>query len=404
VGKGRALTRFAYLCATAVGLTSGLSGALVLGRYLDMSGDQQLVQIIVSEAFALCAVLFVWWRVREDRRAVTGVPSVGAELSPVEAASAWMILAEFPGKFVRRATPVGVVVTAVIGVFGVVNVGAPWWSVLPVVAGGEIAVLSGMAVILFLFEQAARPRLKSLATALPSDFTPPERTRSLRLKTLPPLPLFTLGAAVVVGAFPATAHSGAVRLSIVYAIALPPVLVAAGLFLLVIRSLLDPIAELTAATRRAGEGDLSTPVPVATVDELGALGASFNQMLEGLREREALRDEVLRREDELRASRARIVAASDAERRRVERNIHDGAQQQLVALAVKLRMLEDRVGDDPDLRDALGEIGERLKSALQDLRELARGLHPSILTTDGLLAALEQPRRPRAVPGHSRWS
>jgi signal transduction histidine kinase len=113
-------------------------------------------------------------------------------------------------------------------------------------------------------------------------------------------------------------------------------------------------------------------------------------MLEGLREREGLREEILRREDELRASRARVVAASDAERRRVERNIHDGAQQQLVALALKLRTIEERVGDDPDLKRAVGDAGERLKSALSDLRELARGLHPSILTTDGLPPALEQ--------------
>src|SRR5215216_2627529 len=94
--------------------------------------------------------------------------------------------------------------------------------------------------------------------------------------------------------------------------------------------------------------------------------------------------------DQLTASRARIVEASVAERRRLERNLHDGAQQRLVTLAVQLRMAQERLRDDPSAAEAiLAAAGEELKHALQELRELARGLHPAVLSDHGLPAALQ---------------
>ena len=94
---------------------------------------------------------------------------------------------------------------------------------------------------------------------------------------------------------------------------------------------------------------------------------------------------------EVRASRARIVEAGDRERRRVERNLHDGAQQRLVTLSMALGMIRDRAGGSApaglarELDDAIVE----LRGAIGDLRRLARGIHPAILTNEGLGAALE---------------
>jgi signal transduction histidine kinase len=88
--------------------------------------------------------------------------------------------------------------------------------------------------------------------------------------------------------------------------------------------------------------------------------------------------------EELAASRARIVQAGDAERRRLERNLHDGAQQRLVSLALMLRLAARRHPGDPDLERA----GEELAHALQELRELARGIHPAVLTERGLEPAV----------------
>jgi PAS domain S-box-containing protein len=94
--------------------------------------------------------------------------------------------------------------------------------------------------------------------------------------------------------------------------------------------------------------------------------------------------------EQLAASRARIVEAGDAERRRLERNLHDGAQQRLVALALTLRLAERRLDSDPAAaRALLGRAGSELDQALAELRELARGLHPAVLTERGLRPAID---------------
>lgn len=103
-----------------------------------------------------------------------------------------------------------------------------------------------------------------------------------------------------------------------------------------------------------------------------------------------LEERVAEQVEQIRESRARIVEASDESRRRIERNIHDGAQQQLVAISLDLRMLAEgtAVLSPDELRSQLDETHANLKAALDDLRELARGLHPAVLSTDGLEAAL----------------
>ena len=102
-----------------------------------------------------------------------------------------------------------------------------------------------------------------------------------------------------------------------------------------------------------------------------------------------LNDELRDRLEELAASRARIVNAGDVERRRLERNLHDGAQQRLVALALALRLVSGKLESDPDVaRELLAGAGRELALALDELRELARGLHPAVLTDRGLGAAV----------------
>jgi signal transduction histidine kinase len=87
----------------------------------------------------------------------------------------------------------------------------------------------------------------------------------------------------------------------------------------------------------------------------------------------------------------RIVRAADEERRRIERDLHDGAQQRLVALALQLRGAQRQLGasTDPEVERLLAEAVAELQVAVEELRELARGVHPAILTEDGLAAALE---------------
>ena len=107
-------------------------------------------------------------------------------------------------------------------------------------------------------------------------------------------------------------------------------------------------------------------------------------------ENERLQAQLRARVEELRRSRARIVEAGTAERRRLERNLHDGAQQRLVALSLTLRLAQGRLRKDPDgAENLLGGAQDELGRALEELRELARGIHPAVLSDRGLKAALE---------------
>jgi PAS domain S-box-containing protein len=103
-----------------------------------------------------------------------------------------------------------------------------------------------------------------------------------------------------------------------------------------------------------------------------------------------LNAELHTRLEELAASRARIVTAGDVERRRLERNLHDGAQQRLVALSLALRIAQSKLDSDPAAaKRVLSGASDELALALDELRELARGLHPAVLTDRGLSAAVE---------------
>ncbi len=103
---------------------------------------------------------------------------------------------------------------------------------------------------------------------------------------------------------------------------------------------------------------------------------------------ERLKAELRARVEELRVSRVRIVEAADDARRRIERDLHDGAQQQLVSLALDLRMLKARLGDS-GLASTVDQLGAKLAEALAELREFARGIHPAILSERGLGPAVE---------------
>jgi|SRR5829696_3124880 len=136
----------------------------------------------------------------------------------------------------------------------------------------------------------------------------------------------------------------------------------------------QPAAVLTHDAEREEERDLVRAVSAAAALTL---------------ENERLAAELRAKVEEVIASRARIVESGDAARRRFERDLHDGAQQRLVSLALRLRVLSSKVNGDSDVAGDVEEARRELDQALEELRELARGLHPSVLTDRGLAAALE---------------
>ena len=160
--------------------------------------------------------------------------------------------------------------------------------------------------------------------------------------------------------------------------------------------------ELPSSTGRAVTQVLAGGAPVAALvhdpalfddpDLIESVGATAGLVLEN----ERLAAEVRAQLAEVRASRARIVAAADDERRRLERDLHDGAQQRLVELSLKLRIAQ--TGADPATAMALERAQDDVERALGELREFARGVHPSVLREDGLDAAVEVLARGASLP------
>jgi signal transduction histidine kinase len=154
-----------------------------------------------------------------------------------------------------------------------------------------------------------------------------------------------------------------------------------------------PVAEPVAAPGRAITALVRDGRQIAAVSHTAALadlerglGAAIRLALEN----ERLQAEALAQLENLRASRVRIVETGDAERRRLERDLHDGAQQRLLALSYDLRLarVEAQADDDPQTGSLLTQATNQAQAALEDLRELAHGIYPAILAEAGLAAAL----------------
>jgi len=126
---------------------------------------------------------------------------------------------------------------------------------------------------------------------------------------------------------------------------------------------------------------------LSTVARQAALGVHNGRLAVEL---SARLDEIRRQAEELAASRARIVQAQHAERRRIERDIHDGVQQEIVALMASLRLARNQLRRDPAVADAmLAELQEEARQTLEDIRDLAQGIHPAVLADRGLVEAIE---------------
>jgi signal transduction histidine kinase len=161
------------------------------------------------------------------------------------------------------------------------------------------------------------------------------------------------------------------------ALGLPLVL---GAALLAARSVSKPIVRLTREVRTISGGDLDRQVPVEGEDEVGELSVAFNAMTADLSRSYTM----------LQESRKRIVVAQDEARRKMERDIHDGAQQQLVSIAVKLGLVKMLLTKDMDKATGmLDQLKVETTDALNALRDLARGLFPPLLQEKGMVTALE---------------
>ncbi len=384
---------------TGLLLITALTGAVMMtwiAGYLQLSASQAVAGYLIMLVPIGTGVFIVLARERPTLVTAARWSPHGAD--PEYAAACWnAVVRGIPRTVVRcflggLAGTVPAAVALVAYWHEPAYAGPPLWAALA--TGGAAALV----ISTFGLEIWLRPIIDQIAARLPADFEPEPGALRLRTKALAPLPVVAFYGALAVGAFADVRTSGSLRLLIALAIATATVGISALVFFVITRSALAPLDELLAATERVRVGDLGAPVPVVTADDLGHLARSFNLMLEGLRERESLRHHNERLTEALRASLARVVAAADAERRRAERDLHDGAQQQLTVIGLKLSVLESQAREGADVAPLAGEIRGDLSRALAELRDLAHGIYPAALETGGLPEALNEAVQHAAIP------
>jgi signal transduction histidine kinase len=390
--------RIPYVILGAALVTTVLAvagGALMIARVGQLSGHDTAVLAGIGVAAVIVTFICSFVLIRP------AVAPISAWARGGPAAEAWDASHHLPAKAFRCVAGPAALIELPAVVLAVLA-GAP--GSLGMVVFAELCVIGIMALITELMAFGLQVALRPVTRDIESSLTgrPPLRPgMSVRVKLLLALPVFVYSAsigAIVLATPPGTSwNSVLARTAVIWGLGALYVMPAA---LLLGYSVVRPLADLMRATDRLGRGDLESRVPELTPDEYGFLARSFNDAMAGLSERERLaaaNEELLA---DVRASRARILTASDAERRRVERNIHDGAQQRLVAVSLDLRMLQDAAGSAAreQLESMAAEAGANLREALDELRELARGLHPSVLDTDGLAPALRQLASRSPVP------
>jgi signal transduction histidine kinase len=274
------------------------------------------------------------------------------------------------------------------------------------------SLISVYLVLVYLYaEQAFRPIVREIAAVLPNDDESPRGVMTLSVKALALIPAINFFSAVVVGLVGKDDLAPDLYLGHIVLLALAMSLTLSfGLTLLFRNSVLRRIEDLAGAMRSVDRGELDVYVAPLAGDELDDMGASFNDMVARLRDRESLREhnarlvvDLTQQAAELRDSRARLVKASDTARRQVERDLHDGAQQRLLVLGLKLAMARRNVQDDPLVTATqLDDLQHELDCAVRELRELAHGIYPAVLENEGLSVALDDAIQRAAITSELR--
>jgi signal transduction histidine kinase len=305
----------------------------------------------------------------------------------------WHATARFPYEFVRTSVlifsamfiPVGLVIRAAYH--------QPWSAVPAAFVTIEVAVLFSATLQYFAIELMFRPLRRDVAEYLPQDFWPRHRPLSFRFRLLVVIVVVCLTTSLLLASAETGLHTSTSRITVGVGVA-PLVAAVVGLLPASVLAQSERLSRqaLTDAADRVQRGDLDGQIPLVDVDETTAIALSFNRMLGGLREREDLRSD-------LRESRTRIVTTADAERRRLERDLHDGAQQHLVLLNLKLSMADRLIETDPAAAKTLHrELRDDLQRALAQLRDLAHGIYPQALESEGLPGALKEAVQRAAIP------
>lgn len=373
---------------TAIDLLSALAIAwgtvAILGLYVDMSGAEFIRIVFAAELCILVAFAYGVWGLRRQvmplRRWVAG------EREGVDPTAAWQAAVALPFQLVRHAEKRAIVLVAVpVSAFATAELGLPFYSFFFVLLAALVAIAYSAILHFFAGETALSPVVRELAHVLPAD-TPPARVGvPLQWKLLGAIPLINVITGVVVSGLSAGDHSSlaGLGLSVVVAVVVAFTL-SLELTVLVSRSVLRPVRDLMDATERVRRGDFSARVPVTSGDELGTLALSFNQMMRGVSEREALHDAFASYVDPQLAQRV------------LDGGPHIEGQEAEVTLAfVDIRDFTT-FAEGASAREAVAYVNEFLEIVVPIVT--GHGGHPNKFIGDGLLAVFGAPV---ALPDHA---
>ncbi len=253
-----------------------------------------------------------------------------------------------------------------------------------------IETVGGATLIYLFWEIGLRPVVREIAPQLPDDLVLREQGLSLANKLLFLLVSLCLFNGVAIGTATSNSlsHDAGLAVTVGAAILLSGTL-AGSIAWMIEHSFVSRIDELRRALQSfSGGGRRDIRLPPLAGDDLDEVGHAFNEMVQRIN----LHD------TQMQASRARIVTVTDNERRRMERDLHDGAQQHLALLNLQLSVLERNAKDHPELVADVTEMRSTLVAALAEMRDLAHGIYPAALENDGLAAALSEAAARASLP------
>lgn len=270
-------------------ITLGTIGLFAL--YMDDFGWDDFWQVaVVSELAVTVALVWALFRAKDVSQPIVGWVKGGKPADGAE--QAWRTAAALPREFVvRNGWQPFVIVSVPIAIYEVIAAKLPWYSALFIMLGIWVAIAYAAVLHFFASELALRPIMRDALAKLPPGFSGARVGVPLRWKLLGALPLINVITGVVVSGLSNSGGDGLADLGLNVAIALAVAFtVALELTVLLTKSILNPVGDLSEATRAVRSGDLTARVPVLSGDELGDLAGSFNEMVSGLEERERLRE------------------------------------------------------------------------------------------------------------------
>lgn len=371
---------FAYAFFDVISALTICLGTVGLFKlYEDTSPTDFFVTLAFSEAVCFVTVLYVIYRGWRIARPL--MDWVGGRRDEAASLEAWRCGVQFPRQFVAVSgwKPFALVALP-ISFFVTVYLDLPAYSALILFAGTLVAVSYAAVLHFFASELFLRPVLAHVHEHLPDDFEAVSRGVPLRWKLLGALPVINVITGVVVSGLSTSEQASLEDLGLDVVVAvIVAFTISFELTALVTKSVLDPVQDLLTATERVQKGDLSTRVPVVSGDEMGELAASFNAMVRGLSEREALREAF-----------GSYVDPDVAERVLEEGELLEGEQVEATMLFVDIRDFT-AFAENASAREAVAQLNDFFGLVVPVVLE-TRG-HANKFIGDGLLAVFGAPDR-----------